>query len=306
VTHSSSEKKYPSSMAWEIDSFLSSLISVSESTASVYRRDVNAFTDWSVESGILKPEAVTRRHIRYYLAWLQERNYARRTIARKASALRRYFRWAQQAGIISADPCIEIQAALGDGRLPRVLKQQEIKVILDSPRASVIDQDGPRRLRDDAVLELLYGSGLRVSELCSLTLRSFDFKKNLVRVLGKGNKERLVPLSKKSAGAINAWISKGRAEFLGKSKSHDFLFVNLRGKPLTPRDLRRIVDLRAPSPTNPHAFRHTYATHLLDGGADLREVQELLGHADLGSTQIYTHVSKERLKKVHKETHPRA
>ena len=293
-------------MAWETESFLSSLISVSDATISVYRRDVNAFISWSIETDVHDPETVTRRHIRHYLAWLQEKNYARRTIARKTSALRRYFRWTQQTGITSADPCIEVQAALGDGRLPRVLKQEEIKVLLDSPRASVLDQDGPRRLRDDAVLELLYGSGLRVSELCSLTLKSFNFERNLVRVLGKGNKERLIPLSQKSVKAINAWISKGRPELLGKAQTHDFLFVNLRGKPLTPRDLRRLVDRRAPSPTNPHAFRHTYATHLLDGGADLREVQELLGHADLGSTQIYTHVSKDRLKKVHKETHPRA
>ena len=293
-------------MPWNTEAYLSSLISVSDATASVYKRDINAFINWGREIDVFEPEDVSRRHIRHYLAWLQEKNYARRTIARKTSALRRYFRWAQQNGITSTDPCIEIQAALGEGRLPRVLKQQEIKVLLDSPRASVLDQDGPRRLRDDAVLELLYGSGLRVSELCALTLKSFDFEKNLVRVLGKGNKERLVPLSQKSVKAINAWISEGRSEFLTNGKSHEFLFVNLRGKPLTPRDLRRLIDRRALSPTNPHAFRHTYATHLLDGGADLREVQELLGHADLGSTQIYTHVSKERLKRVHKDTHPRA
>ena len=293
-------------MAWNTEAYLSSLISVSDATASVYKRDISAFINWGREIDVFEPEDVSRRHIRHYLAWLQEKNYARRTIARKTSALRRYFRWAQQNGITSTDPCIEIQAALGEGRLPRVLKQQEIKVLLDSPRASVLDQDGPRRLRDDAVLELLYGSGLRVSELCALTLKSFDFEKNLVRVLGKGNKERLVPLSQKSVKAINAWISEGRSEFLTNGKSHEFLFVNLRGKPLTPRDLRRLIDRRALSPTNPHALRHTYATHLLDGGADLREVQELLGHADLGSTQIYTHVSKERLKRVHKDTHPRA
>jgi|TARA_B100001996_G_scaffold381005_1_gene369575 site-specific recombinase XerD len=300
------KKKYSNGMSWETESFLASLISVSDATASVYRRDVNAFISWSKETDIFEPEDVTRRHLRYYLAWLQENNYARRTIARKTSALRRYFKWAQQSGVTSTDPCIEIQATLGEGRLPRVLKQQEIKVFLDSPRASIVDDDGPRRLRDDAVLELLYGSGLRVSELCSLTLKSFDFRKNLVRVLGKGEKERLVPLSEKSVTAINAWVSKGRSELLMGFQDHGFLFVNLRGKPLTPRDLRRLIDRRAPAPTNPHAFRHTYATHLLDGGADLREVQELLGHADLGSTQIYTHVSKERLKKVHKETHPRA
>ena len=293
-------------MSWEIDSFLKSLISVSDTTSAVYKRDVDAFMKWTVEKSLYKPEDITRRHLRYYLAWLQESNYARRTIARKASALRRYFKWAQRTGLIPADPSIEIQATLGDGRLPRVLKKQEINVLLDAPRASVVDEIGPRRLRDDAVLELLYGSGLRVSELCALTLKSFDFERDLVRVLGKGNKERLVPLSQKSVRAIKAWLSEGRLELLKKSQRHTFIFVNLRGNPLTPRDVRRLIDRRAPTPTHPHAFRHTYATHLLDGGADLREVQELLGHADLGSTQIYTHVSKERLKKVHKDTHPRA
>ena len=293
-------------MSWEINSFLNSLVSVSDATSAVYKRDVNAFMKWSIEEELQKPKDVTRRHLRYYLSWLQENNYARRTIARKASALRRYFQWAQRTGLISTDPSIEIQATLGDGRLPRVLKQQEIKVLLDTPRASIIDETGPRRLRDDAVLELLYGSGLRVSELCSLTIKSFDFQRKLVRVLGKGNKERLVPLSQKSVRAIRAWLLEGRIELSQKSQKNTSMFVNLRGNPLTPRDVRRIIDRRASAPTNPHAFRHTYATHLLDGGADLREVQELLGHADLSSTQIYTHVSKERLKKVHKETHPRA
>ena len=293
-------------MSWEINSFLNSLVSVSDATSAVYKRDVNAFMKWSIEEELQKPKDVTRRHLRYYLSWLQENNYARRTIARKASALRRYFQWAQRTGLISTDPSIEIQATLGDGRLPRVLKKQEIKVLLDTPRASIIDETGPRRLRDDAVLELLYGSGLRVSELCSLTIKSFDFQRKLVRVLGKGNKERLVPLSQKSVRAIRAWLLEGRIELSQKSQKNTSMFVNLRGNPLTPRDVRRIIDRRASAPTNPHAFRHTYATHLLDGGADLREVQELLGHADLSSTQIYTHVSKERLKKVHKETHPRA
>ena len=293
-------------MSWEINSFLNSLISVSDATSAVYKRDVNAFIKWSIGNDLHQPEDVTRRHLRYYLAWLQENSYARRTIARKASALRRYFQWAQRTGLIPTDPSIEIQATLGDGRLPRVLKKQEIEVILDTPRASIVDETGPRRLRDDAVLELLYGSGLRVSELCSLTIKSFDFRRKLVRVLGKGNKERLVPLSQKSVRAIKAWLSEGRVELSQKTQSNSSMFVNLRGNPLTPRDVRRIIDRRSSTPTNPHAFRHTYATHLLDGGADLREVQELLGHADLSSTQIYTHVSKERLKKVHKETHPRA
>jgi len=293
-------------MAWEINSFLLSLISVTDATTAVYKRDVSAFISWGETENLQHPTQITRRHLRYYLAWLQERNYARRTIARKASALRRYFHWAERTGLISSDPTIAIQTPLGDGRLPRVLKKQELGIMLDTPRASLIDDTGPRRLRDDAVLELLYGSGLRVSELCSLEVTAFDFDRSLVRVLGKGNKERLVPMSQKSVKAIKAWLTEGRIELRKGSETNEVVFVNLRGKPITPRDVRRLIDRRAPSPTNPHALRHTFATHLLDGGADLREVQELLGHADLGSTQIYTHVSKERLRKVHKETHPRA
>ena len=124
-------------------------------------------------------------------------------------------------------------------------------------------------------------------------------------VLGKGGKERIVPLSEKSVIATQKWISDGRAELLGSQEDQGLIFVNLRGSPISPRDVRRLIDRRSSSPVNPHALRHTFATHLLDGGADLREVQELLGHADLSSTQIYTHVSKERLRKVHKNTHPR-
>lgn len=293
-------------MVWEINSFLLSLVSVTDATTAVYKRDISAFIRWGETENLQHPTQITRRHLRYYLAWLQERNYARRTIARKASALRRYFHWAERTGLISSDPTIAIQTPLGDGRLPRVLKKQELSIMLDTPRASLTDDTGPRRLRDDAVLELLYGSGLRVSELCSLEVTAFDFDRSLVRVLGKGNKERLVPMSQKSVKAIKSWLSEGRVELRKGSETDEVVFVNLRGKPITPRDVRRLIDRRAPSPTNPHALRHTFATHLLDGGADLRVVQELLGHADLGSTQIYTHVSKERLRKVHKETHPRA
>ncbi|HJM27626.1 MAG TPA: tyrosine recombinase [Acidimicrobiales bacterium] len=292
-------------MAWKIKEFLEALTSVSESTLVVYRRDTLAFINWCDENGINQPVDVTRRHLRLYLAWLQEQDYARKTIARKASSLRRYFKWAQHQKLLASDPTIDLQTRLGKGRLPRVLKNEELRVMLDEPRPFIADDDGPRKLRDDAVLELLYGSGLRVSELCDLQFEAFDFKKKLVRVKGKGNKERIIPLSEKSIVAIKSWISNGRMEMLGKVEDTGFVFLNLRGKPISSRDIRRLVDRRSPVPVNPHALRHTFATHLLDGGADLREVQELLGHADLSSTQIYTHVSKERLRTVHKSTHPR-
>ena len=177
-------------------------------------------------------------------------------------------------------------------------------MLLDNPRPA-IQNDGIRKFRDDAVLELLYGSGLRVSELCNLKFDQIDFEKQLLRIKGKGGKERLVPLSRKSIQCLKLWLKNGRPEMLGTKEEHDFIFVNMRCKKITPRDVRRLLDRRSSVPVNPHALRHTFATHLLDGGADLREVQELLGHSDLSSTQIYTHVSKDRLKAIHKQTHPR-
>lgn len=291
-------------MRWELDTFSDSLTSVSAATAAVYRRDIAALAEWAAGRGLEGPDSVTRRHLRSYLAWLTGEDYARRTLARKASSIRRYFRWAARRGIVDADPSIGLQAPKGTGRLPRVLRRDELDALLDQPRAALVDEPEPRRLRDDAVLELLYGSGLRVSELCGIRVDDVQASQALVRVLGKGDKERLVPLSEPSLTAIEAWITRGRAVMV--SSATDSLFVNLRGRPLTPRDVRRLLDRRAVAPVNPHALRHTYATHLLDGGADLRTVQELLGHADLGSTQIYTHVSKERLRRVVQETHPRA
>jgi site-specific recombinase XerD len=162
------------------------------------------------------------------------------------------------------------------------------------------------RLRDDSVLEILYGSGLRVAELCGLRPEDLDLDRGSARVWGKGSKQRVVPLSRPAVEALAAWLESGRASLVSGESPPDAVFLNRRGRRLTPRDVRRIIDHRASSPTHPHALRHTFATHLLDGGADLRAVQELLGHADLGTTQHYTHVSKDRLRNVLDATHPRA
>jgi site-specific recombinase XerD len=157
--------------------------------------------------------------------------------------------------------------------------------------------------RDLAVLELLYAAGLRVSELCGLDRDGVDLRGRTVTVLGKGGKQRRVPIHDTAVAALGEWLSAGRGQMAGPP---DAVFVNRRGARLGPRDVRRILDRRAASPTHPHALRHTFATHLLDGGADLRVVQELLGHSSLATTQIYTHVSKERLRSVYEGTHPRA
>jgi len=182
-----------------------------------------------------------------------------------------------------------------------VLKGEELDALL-APGAV----GDPVACRDVAVVELLYGSGLRVGELCGLRPVDLDLARRRLLVWGKGAKQRMLPMSEASSGAVGAWMGEGRDALVTEATPADAVFLNRRGRRLTPRDVRRILDRRAAAPTHPHALRHTFATHLLDGGADLRAVQELLGHEDLATTQLYTHVSKERLRTVYEATHPRA
>jgi site-specific recombinase XerD len=293
-------------VAWRQDEFIRSLTDVAPSTVVAYSRDIGAFITWAGRTGRDGPEGVDRLLLRRYLAYLTTRRYARRTVARKVAALRRYFTWLRRDGTMDVDPSVRLSAPAGDGRLPRVLTMTELDTLLDNPRAPVRQDPETIRLRDDAVLELLYGSGLRVAELCGLSPGDVDSRRRLVKVWGKGSKQRQVPLSEPAADAIKAWLSRGRSRMENDDTPADALFLNQRGRRLGPRDVRRILDHRAAAPTHPHALRHSYATHLLDGGADLRVVQELLGHASLQTTQIYTHVSKEHLRTVYQSTHPRA
>ena len=292
-------------MAWHERAFLASLTSVAPRTIEAYASDLGAFTEWAVRGGVTDPAEVDRTLLRRYVANLATRRYAKRSIARKVSALRRYFAWATRTGHCTADPASGLSAPRGDGRLPRVLRQDELTTLLDEPPASIAGDHPAVRARDDAVLEVLYGSGLRVGELCSLDPADLDLDRGRATVWGKGGKQRVVPLSEPAVGALQVWVQAHRAGLVAGGES-DPLFVNRRGRRLTPRDARRILDRRAAAPTHPHALRHTFATHLLDGGADLRAVQELLGHADLATTQRYTHVSRERLRSVYDATHPRA
>jgi site-specific recombinase XerD len=296
-------------MSWELAAFTGSLGATSPNTASAYEHDVRAFVSWAERAGLDGPGAVSRLTLRRYLAYLSTRRLARRTIARKAASLRRYFAWLQRTGALAADPAARLSAPRGDARLPRVLQGPELESLLQPP--PVPEDAGGRRvqataLRDTAVVELLYGSGLRVAELCALRSGDVDLRRSRVLVWGKGAKQRQVPMSAPSVDVVAAWLDRGRAAFVTDDSPADALFLNQRGRRLGSRDVRRILDRRAASPTHPHALRHTFATHLLDGGADLRAVQELLGHADLATTQLYTHVSKERLRAVYDATHPRA
>jgi site-specific recombinase XerD len=291
---------------WRGDDFIGSLTAVSPATQAAYRRDLERFAEWAGRAGVVEPGAVTRVTLRRYLAYLATRQRAKRTVARKASALRRYFKWAVRTGLVPADPTARMSAPKGDARLPRVLPADELHVLLDDPPVGVAEGDPAVRARDDAVLELLYGSGLRVGELCALDVGAVDATRGRVVVWGKGGRQRQVPVNETTAAAVRRWLELGRPAMVTDDPPSEALFLNRRGRRLSPRDVRRILDRRAASPTHPHALRHSFATHLLDGGADLRAVQELLGHADLATTQIYTHVSKERLRRVFDETHPRA
>ena len=287
---------------WWIDDFVASLTSSSANTATAYRSDIAGFVQWAQRLGLDGPAGVDRLALRRYVASLSTRQFARRSIARKVAAIRRYFDWLRRSGHVNVDPSTTLRAPSGEGRLPRVLSHADIGALLDGPGAD--DEPAWRRHRDDAVLELLYGSGVRVSELCSLDVDALELAAGAVSVWGKGAKQRRVPLSQPAIEAVRAWLAVRRDVVpLAQGAA---LFANERGNRLTPRDVRRIIDRRSPVPTHPHALRHSFATHLLDGGADLRAVQDLLGHSDVATTQRYTHVSKERLRAVYSETHPRA
>jgi site-specific recombinase XerD len=288
-------------MTWMVDRVEETLLGIAPASRSAYRRDVESFAIWASEEAIDDPGSVDRLVIRRYLAHLAGRGLAAATVRRRVAAVRRYFRWATERGLVPSDPTLGVSVPTGSARLPRVLRADELTVMLDEP------DPAPEHLalRDRAVLEVLYGSGLRVSELCGLTVDSLEPATRWVSVLGKGSRPRRVPLSAPARAALERWVEGGRGVLVGPA-SGDALFLNRRGRPLSPRDVRRIVARRSPVPTHPHALRHSFATHLLDGGADLRVVQELLGHTDVATTQIYTHVSRERLRRVYETSHPRA
>ncbi len=294
-------------MAWDLEEFTTSLTALAPASVTAYRRDLDAFVEWAGRLGLEDPTAVDRRALRRYVAFLTTRGYARRTIARHVASLRRYFDWLRRRGRIEVDPSARLSAPGHDGRLPRVLRRDEIEALLDDGPPPTDDPvEAALAQRDRAVLEILYGSGLRVAEACGLRPVDIDLSRSRLTVWGKGSKQRTVPLSAPAVDALRQWLDQGRALLVDANTPDDVVFVNRRAHPLTPRDVRRILDRRAAGPAHPHALRHTFATHLLDGGADLRAVQELLGHADLATTQLYTHVSRERLRGVLETTHPRA
>ncbi len=307
-------------MTWHVEAFVASLTAASPHTRSAYGCDVAQFVEWAGRGGAGGPEAVDRTVLRRYLAFMTTRGLARRSIARKTASLRAYFGWLRRRGLVATDPSRGLRAPKGDARLPRVPRAEEVEEMLTTrtlsgralaaPDATGEDARSEALYRrDDAVLELLYGAGIRVAELCGLGPADCDLRSGLVTVLGKGRKIRRVPIGEPAAAALAAYLNDGRPLLTSPETPPEALFVNARGRRLTPRDARRILG-RRPLPdgrvVSPHTLRHAFATHLLEGGADLRAVQELLGHADVATTQLYTHLTKDRLRAVYDATHPRA
>jgi len=298
-------------MAWDVEGLVASLAGRSEHTRRAYGHDAAEFVAWAERGGCPEPSALDRRTLRRYLAYLETRGFARRTVARKAAAVRALVAHLRRTGRLTADPGRALHAPKREARLPRVPSAADAAALLDRAAAEMAAADEPlaRALaqRDVALLELLYGAGVRVSEACGLRLDACDLGAGLVTVVGKRAKTRRVPIGAPARAALDAYLHDGRPVLAVAGSP--VVFLTRRGTALPPRDAHRVVaahPLRDGRRTHPHALRHAYATHLLDGGADLRAVQELLGHADLTTTQLYTHLSQDRLRAVYAATHPRA
>jgi integrase/recombinase XerC len=299
-------------MAWDVEGLVASLAGRSEHTRRAYEHDAREFVAWAERGGCPEPADLDRRTLRRYLAYLETRGLARRTVARKAAAVRALVADLRRRGELAADPGRALRTPRGDARLPRVPSAADAAALLDGAADAATTADDPvlaaLAARDVALLELLYGAGLRVSEACGLTLDGCDLDRALVSVLGKRSKTRRVPIGEPARAALAGYLADGRP-VLATADSPPVVFLGRRGHACSTRDAHRVVaayPLRDGRRTHPHALRHAYATHLLDGGADLRAVQELLGHADLATTQIYTHLSQDRLRAVYAATHPRA
>ena len=278
---------------------------VSPYTVRNYTTDLLDFFQFLKAKGVGSLKDVDKPVLRDFLSHLMEQGLVKASIARKLSAIRSFYRYLLREGIIPTSPAATTSSPKLDRRLPSFLTIEEVERLLEAP-----DLSKPEGLRDRAIMELLYASGLRVSELVNLNLEQVNLDTNEIRALGKGAKERVVLIGKPAAEALSTYLSQGRPELSGKKLS-SALLLNRYGERLVKRSVQRILGKYAniagiDKRVHPHLLRHTFATHLLDGGADLRVVQELLGHADLSSTQIYTHVTKSQARKVYLSAHPRA
>ena len=277
---------------------------LSDHSLSNYRRDLSQFATWLAGQGS-GLTSCDRIRMFDYLANLHQRGLSARSVSRQLSALRGFYRWALRERSVAEDPTLLVERPKVGRPLPKTLSEADVEALLGAP-----DCDTPLGLRDRTMLEVLYAAGLRVTELVSLTLSQVNLRQGLVRIVGKGNKERLVPIGEEALAWLQRYLRDARPELLN-NKTSEVLFPSQRGQMMTRQTfwhrLRQMAIVGGvQKPLSPHTLRHAFATHLLNHGADLRVVQLLLGHSDLSTTQIYTHVAKQRLQDLHAQYHPRA
>lgn len=298
-----------------LDMFFAHLIgekNASENTVRSYASDLKCFCEFmegAGRSGEKGLKSIDHRFMRGYMGFLHHRGYSRRSIARKVASVRSFFRFLQREGYLRNNPASGLKAGKLGFKLPRFLDEHEAELLIES-----LVKTSPIELRDRAILEMLYGAGIRVGELVRLNVEDVDVKMGYARVMGKGKKERVVPIGGKACEALEKYLAEGRRTLIAKNRvwpPEKALFLNSSGRRLSARWVELMVYRRAQAvlpghAVTPHTLRHSYATHLLDNGADLRSVQELLGHERISTTQIYTHVTRERLKDIYNKSHPRA
>jgi integrase/recombinase XerC len=283
---------------------------LTEHSVRAYRGDIGSLLEHASRLGMSEPAQLDLRTLRSWLAKQQTLGRSRTTIARRATAARVFTAWLVREGRATTDVGASLRSPKAHRTLPPVLRADEAETLLAATSAAAAEADGPLGRRDVAILELLYATGIRVGELTGLDTGDLDRQRNVVRVLGKGRKERTVPFGTPAAAALDVWLREGRPR-LATDSTDDALFLGARGGRINQRAVRTLVHKSiaavpgAPD-LGPHGLRHTAATHLLEGGADLRSVQELLGHASLATTQLYTHVSTDRLRRAYQQAHPRA
>ncbi len=281
---------------------------LADNSIRAYVSDLQSFLNHIEKLGIAEFSQLELTHLRSWLANIQSTGASRATMARRIVSIRAFTYWAAGEGWILADIGANLAIPKPHKTLPEVLSHNETDLVLHAIQSKRDEQPTPLNIRDLAMIEVLYASGIRVSELCGLDLGDFDQSRNTLQVLGKGNKERVVPLGIPAVKALQNWLSEARPQLINES-SASAIFLGSRGKRIDQRTVREVVyDAMSAigSHMSPHGLRHTAATHLLEGGADLRTVQEILGHSSLATTQIYTHVSPQRLQQAYQQAHPRA
>ena len=283
---------------------------LSEHTIRAYLGDLSSLLAHLENLGVADISKLELGHLRSWLANQQVKGSSRTTVSRRAVSIRLFTKWAVKNSFLSKDVGATLATPKAHRTLPQVLGIDDAKVVMDSISLKANEEESSQSLRDVAIVELLYATGARVAELCGLDLGDIDYNRQTIQVLGKGNKERVIPLGNPAMRALKKWLAEGR-EQLANAKSGDAVFLGARGKRIDQRAVRTVVydalsAIEGVTRMGPHGLRHSAATHLLEGGADLRTVQEILGHASLATTQIYTHVSTDRLQKTFKQAHPRA